>query len=476
MIAHLPFSSSRRSTPVTVLIVTVLLSLNSALAQFSQAPMVLGELPRTTEFAQLGQAMAVGDFNAKGALDLAVSNPVAKVLVFNGETSSPQSFFDATVDRTISGTDVLAGFGSALAAGDLNGDNKIDIIIGSPTPEENDTLMCTADGKTLVYYNKATPGRSADVTISKRSDEEFCELAFFGNALAVGDVNNDKVHDLIVGAPGKDLVQIFYGAKAPAKFGSRVGLSLQSPIPPDPSGFGFPSFGGALATGDVNSDGIADIIVGAPETPIGAGYGNVFIYFGADSTKNQSISRTPSLTIPNPMPTPDVYTFGATLSVGDFNGDGKADILVGDYSARVGGLDGAGKIYVYYGGAGILDPTFDLVLTEPTPQVGSLFGASLAIGDVTGDKITDVVAGAPQATVNNRTRAGRVHVFYGGMNPDTKSDLTLASPTPEEDAAFGTACIVADLNKDGKPDIVISSASATFNKKKAAGAVYFFRG
>ena len=189
--------------------------------------------------------------------------------------------------------------------GDVNGDGVPDLAVGQPHLDR--VVICSgADGTRLHTLRAPSPQ----------------PFARFGAALAgVGDVNDDGVPDLAVGAPGQDVedrddegaVLIFSGAD-----GTRL-RTLRAPSPQP-----FANFGAALAgVGDVNDDGVPDLAVGAPNQAVedDRGAGAVLIFSGADGT------RLRTLRAPRPQP---FANFGAALAgVGDVNDDGVPDLAVG---------------------------------------------------------------------------------------------------------------------------------------------------
>jgi hypothetical protein len=123
-----------------------------------------------------------------------------------------------------------------------------------------------------------------------------------------------------------------------------LAYALSSPDPtPDYT------FGSAVATGDVNGDGMAEVIVGAPFD------NEVHVFAGADG------SLLYSLSMPNPT---SGATFGQALATGDVNGDGKADIIVAAPSETVGSNSNQGRVYVFSGADGTLLYALD------TPHAG----------------------------------------------------------------------------------------------------------
>jgi hypothetical protein len=166
-----------------------------------------------------------------------------------------------------------------------------------------------------------------------------------------------------------------------------------------------------------------------------------------------------------PAPAGNTAWFGVSVaSAGDFNGDGYPDFIIG---AQQSGYEG--KAFIYYGGPS-LDATPDLTLTGESTGAFTAFGASVAsAGDVNEDGFDDVIVGAPQYG-----SGGRAYVFFGGAVPDAVPDrvFTGVGYYDQLGSVVGSA---GDMNGDGHPDVF---ASAPYNDAGAfnAGAIYVWFG
>ena len=215
---------------------------------------------------------------------------------------------------------------------------------------------------------------------------------------------------------------------------------------------------------DVNGDGFADIVVGASgNDAAGDAAGRVYLYFGAPGTTlDPGIDAT--LT---GQAAGDV--FGSEVAIlGDVNGDGFADLGVGADGNDAGGA-GAGRAYVYFGGAGAtLEATPDGILTGAATM--DSFGVAISgAGDVNGDGYDDVIVGAHQTA----SASGRAYIFFGGPGAafDTAPDATLMGQTNGD--AFGYAAAGAgDTNGDGYDDVIVGA----YGYGSSAGRAYVFLG
>lgn len=279
-----------------------------------------------------------------------------------------------------------------------------------------------------------------------------------------GDVNGDGFDDVIVGGDIYENGQEDEGA-AWLYFGSGAGLVPVAAwmVEGDQD---FASFGWSVASaGDVNGDGNADLIVGAPYYDNGEeDEGMVFVYHGGPVPP-----VTPSWTAEGDQAG---AWFGYRVrSAGDVNSDGYDDVIIG--APRYDNPDeDEGRAYLYLGSAhGLLgSPLLIVESNQPGAQLGRGVGAA---GDVNNDGYGDIVIGAPRYD-NGETNEGRLYVYAGRMlgPPTLLSTLEIDSP----DARLGYAAAGAgDVNDDGFDDI-ISGAYLYSNNEPSEGGVFVFQG
>ena len=396
-------------------------------------PLYTLQAPSPQPFANFGAALAgVGDVNGDSVPDLAVGAPFqdvgccdeGAVFIFSGADGAPLHTLQAPSPQG------GAVFGATLASvGDVNGDGVPDLAVGAPFQDAGD---CCGDEGAVFLFSGATG--SWLLTLQAPFPQPF---ANFGAAVAgVGDVNGDDVPDLAVGTPGTDVegccnqgaVFLFSGADGPRL------RTLRDPSPQAGANFG----AAVVRMGDVNGDGVPDLAVGAP------GQGAVFLFSGADG------SRLRTLRDPSPQAGAN---FGATLvGMGDVDGDGVPDFAVGAPGQDVGSCCDQGQVVVFSGADGTRLHT----LRSPSPQPFANFGAALAgVGDVNGDGVPDLAAGAPLQDVGSCCDHGQVVVFSGA---DGTPLYTLQAPSPQGGAVFGAAlAAVGDVNDDGVPDLAVGA-------------------
>lgn len=225
-------------------------------------------------------------------------------------------------------------------------------------------------------------------------------------------------------------------------------------------------FGYVLRSGDLNGDGVPELIIGAPfNSPSPS-------LFQAGAVYAYDIKNTRRLTIPA---TATSGGLGWNVASGDLNNDGVADLI----------LSATGKVQVYYGKADfITNPGAPSVTISRNSIQAAGYGKSLAVlSDLNADGFNELIIGATQEAISGGTDTGAVYLVKGGAGPRT---ISLDAPGPDlitkitGEAAydrFGSAIVpVGDVDADGKPDFAISAVHADSGGFKMTGKVYFFKG
>jgi hypothetical protein len=232
----------------------------------------------------------------------------------------------------------------------------------------------------------------------------------------------------------------------------------------DPNPARLAQFGAAVAgVGDVNRDGVPDVMIGAPNQMAKIpNQGQVFLFSGANGALLHTFDN----------PTPQRANFGfAVAGVGDVNQDNVPDLLVGAPNHDVGRNSRQGRAFIFSGATGALLRT----LENPNPRAAALFGFAVAdAGDVNRDGVTDLLIAASDQSVGKSAFQGQAFIISGS---DGKPLLTLDTPNPQTDTDFGhSAAGLGDLNGDGIPDFLIGAPSQDFKGALFFGQAYVLSG
>ncbi|MEV4382736.1 FG-GAP repeat protein [Streptosporangium sp. NPDC049644] len=373
-----------------------------------------------------GSALATGDFDGDRCADLAVgvsekdrSRPGADgdgvVLLFHGSPGGLRP--GRVIDAGDLGRERDSGrFGAALAAGDLDGDGNDELVIGAPG---------LGGGAVGVYGF----GGREPYTITQRTGwvgQPEKETDQFGAVLATGDFDGDGRAEVAVGAPADTVLRNGQGSVTVLDVRRRKATLLTQDTPGiSGRAEAWDFFGEALAAGDFDADGHADLAIGVPgegltenQRAMDYGDGTVHVVYGSRAGLRTTVSETWSQRSLKGEPR-YFDRFGAALAAGDLNGDGDDELAIG--------VPGENAVQVLAGTrSGGLTRSGNLLITGE----GGDFGGALAT--VAGRVLVVAAPGAGRLTLlRGSVRKGP----YPGIRPSTARTLATAAG----DTLFGYA-------------------------------------
>lgn len=269
--------------------------------------------------------------------------------------------------------------------------------------------------------------------------------------VALGDVNNDGVNDF--GTTARGLFYVYSGADRSILRSKSGGISH------------------AAAIGDIDGDSVSEIALGAPgaaKSSGGQAQGQIYIVSGATGA-NLRVHDNPS---PNPSVSQGLGM--SVLGLGDVDGDDVPDYLAGAWQQVVDGR-ADGQLMAYSGANGALLYYVNNPGIDELPAFGpSWFGRfAVRLKDITGDSIDDFIVPVFRNTVDGMDEAGQAYIFSGA---DGALYRTIQSPAPDAEQRFGSrAAGLPDLNNDGVPDYAVA-ASNTCCEGLPDDVWYFYSG
>ena len=382
-----------------------------------------------------GNHIEIRDIDGDGIDEIIVASPTASVITDANGVNPVERISSGTVTvmkaedkRELfkwGGQEQYVHFGYALATGDINGDGIPEIIISSPYEGNEEFIECGA-----VRIFSGVTGQLINTIFGSQSYQRL------GYTLATGDMNNDGFDDIIIssflfdeeGKKDTGRVEVYSGIDASLMYALSASEKEQ--------------FGYSLAVADINHDGYADLIIGAPDasTEDKIRCGKVYIYSGIDRQCLFQLEGTKSRD-----------RMGISLGAGDINGDNQIEIVIGCSYASSNGFVQNGQMMTY-------SCQGSLLLQIHGDYHHLAIGKKILLYDIDGDNRKEIICG---------TNGNYVSILDG------VTGQTIKKIYGEENVFFSASIAAGDINGDHQAELLISSL-ATQHEGILKGALYLF--
>lgn len=406
--------------------------------------------------------------------------------------------------------DIINGESSgwSISSGDINNDHIDDLLIGAPSASPGNRTNA-GTGYVVFGQNNSAFNVSFNILSELNGKNGFVINGKnigdnLGISIASGDINGDGIDDVLIGAyhasPARaGATYVVFGQNSSnnitfnasfdvSELNGTNGFAINGANMNDNSGI-------AIASGDINGDGIDDVIIGAWTASPGhrKHAGATYVVFGHNNTGNASIELA-NLNGTNGFALFGVSeqdNTGCSVASGDINGDSIDDVLIGAFQASPGGKSQAGTSYVVFGRKSTFSASFELSeingengLAINGANIGDISGNSIASGDINDDGFADILIGAPGNSPGQRNGAGASYIIFGQNNAFTASlDLELLNDKigfaingANAGDNSGSTVASGDINGDGIDDVLIGATFASPNDRNKAGTSYVIFG
>jgi hypothetical protein len=463
---------------------------------------VYGSLPT----GSLGFSVASGDVNGDGISDLVLGGPgegfggSAYVILGRRNLSGAIDLAYEAADLVIKGYGLPYDAGSAVACGDINGDGYDDILVSCPGGDGPYHDRPSA-GEVIIIFGKPVLPASVDLAYGEQDAVIYGKAGNLAKRILCADLNGDNIKDVIltaVSAPGPSndrpyagAAYVFFGTPA---WPTVIDLSQESADitfygPRDHFGLG-----NSVAVLDINLDSVPDLFWGAelgwyPDVHGRRVSGMGYVFFGRQSWPSEMdlLYTAPDMEISG---ADQLDRFGTSCAIGDINGDGHADLIVG-----ADGADGpnntrelCGEAYGFFA-SNSLPAVIDLTVDRPDvtiygkeegEEIAAGTGVGLSSGDLNGDGIDDIMLVTDSFS---NLFEGRVDVIFGKTGLAGEIDLAQVEPDitiygADQGDNLGRSIATGDFNGDKGLDLLLGAdhASGPSNDRFGCGEAYLLYG
>ena len=352
------------------------------------------------------------------------------------------------------------------ANGDFDGDGYDDLLVSG---------SAYSSGSAYIYFGSATVA-DADLDtdgVAILGDS----AAYFGiDVASIGDSNGDGYDDLVVGAYGEETVYFLYGSSSAQSDWASIASSADmdgSLSMPSVGGFGYT----LNAVGDLNGDGMAELVVGAGDDE------SAYLFYGSTTmfSGDLDVSGLYDASFDdNGSDDESFVTAENQIAGGDFDGDGNDDLVLSDYWNDNGSYD-AGRVFIFMGSSAGMSGDYEAEDADYKlngSNSSDKFGVAInSAGDVDNDGYEDLLVGAEGYDSGSSYSNGAAALFYGsvsGISGTSMADADFVLTGVEGYDYLGSSVYGADINGDSNSDLIVGADGA--GASSSAGVAYVVLG